>query len=214
RISRLLESAFDAGAQVALIERLLDEIQSARFHGLYRHRHVAIARDHDGGQSMVRMAQMLQQFEAAHSRQVCVDQQTGLSAWMIGFEERLAGREILDGASVRLERLAESVAYMTIVIDNIDDRPEIVGRFAEMDWWDMLGRSRRWKEALDGLGQLFQPYGLVEVDAVVTGNIAQRGCRYVAGQDNGRDPTMKLRAQLLNNLKSIQALRQIIVRKN
>src|SRR6185312_13090990 len=78
----------------------------------------------------------------------------------------------------------------------------------------MPGRSRRRKEALDGLGQLFQPYGLVEVDAIVTGNIAQRGCRYVAGQDDDRDPTMKLRAQLLNNLKSIQSLRQIVVRKD
>jgi hypothetical protein len=110
---------------------------------------------------------------------------------MIGFEERLAGREILDGASIRLERLAESVADMTVVVDNIDDLPEIVGRFAETDWWDMPGRSRRWKEALDGLGQLFQSYGLGEVDAIITSNIAQGACRYVAGQDDDRDPTIK-----------------------
>src|SRR6185437_2648106 len=78
----------------------------------------------------------------------------------------------------------------------------------------MPGRSRRRKEALDGLGQLFQPYGLVEVNAVMTGNIAQRACRYVTGQDDDRDPTMKLGAQLLNNLKSIQTLRQIVVRED
>ena len=71
---------------------------------------------------------------------------------MIGFEEGLARRKILDGASVRLERLAESVAYMTVVVDNKDDLPEIVGRFSgEMDWWEMPCGSRRREEALDGL---------------------------------------------------------------
>ena len=58
-ISRLLERAF-AGAQFAVAERLLDEIYSACLHGLNRHGHVAVARNHDGGQLMVRMAQLLQ----------------------------------------------------------------------------------------------------------------------------------------------------------
>ena len=54
-----------------------------------------------------------------------------------------------------------------------------------------------------GLCQLFQPRRLVELDAVMTLNIAQGACRYVTGQDDDRDPTMKLRAQLLNNLEPI-----------
>ena len=74
--------------------------------------------------------------------------------------------------------------------------------------------SRRREEALDGLGQLLQPHRLVELDAVLTRNIAQRACRYVAGQDDDRDPTMKLRAQLLDDLEPIQSLRQIVVRKD
>ena len=48
----------------------------------------------------------------------------------------------------------------------------------------------------------------------MTGNIAQRACRYVTGQDDDRDLTMKLRAQLLDNLEPIQSLRQIVVRKD
>ena len=47
--------------------------------------------------------------------------------------------------------------------------------------------SRRRQKALDGLGQLVQPHRLVELDAVMTGNIAQRACRYVTGQDDDRD---------------------------
>jgi hypothetical protein len=73
---------------------------------------------------------MLQQFEAAHSRQVCIDYQAGFAARMIGFEEGLASRKILDGASVCVERLAEAVAYVTVVVNNKDDLPEIVGPFS------------------------------------------------------------------------------------
>src|SRR5665213_2030786 len=158
---------------------------------------------------------MLQQFEAAHSRQIRINHQTSLGAWMIGFEEGLAGRKILDGASVGLEHLAESVADMTIVVDNKDDLLEIVGRFSgEPNWRQMPCDPRRGQKALDGLGELLQPHGLVEVNAVVTRNIAQRACRYVASQDDGRDPTLKLRAQLLDNLESIQTFRQIVVCEN
>ena len=74
--------------------------------------------------------------------------------------------------------------------------------------------SRRGQMALDGLGQLLQPHRLGELDAVMTGNITQRACRYVTGQDDDRDPTMKLRAQRLDNLEPIQTLRQIVVRKD
>src|SRR6185437_14628756 len=215
RISRLLERAFDAGAQFAAIERLLDEIQRARLHGLHRHGHVAVAGDHDGRQAMVRTAYMLQQFETAHSRQICIDHQTSLATRAIDFEEGLAGREILDGASVDLERLAESVAQMTVVVDDKDDLPEIVGRLrGEPDWRKLPFGSRRRQKALDGLGQLLQPHRLVELDAVVTGNVAQRARRYVTGQDDNGDPAMKSRAQLLDNLKPILTLRQIVIRED
>src|SRR5665213_376848 len=74
--------------------------------------------------------------------------------------------------------------------------------------------SRRREEALHGLCQLFQAHRLVELDAVMTYDSAQRACRYVTRQDDDGDPTMKLRAQLLNNLEPIQSLRQIVIRKD
>src|SRR5579883_222800 len=135
---------------------------------------------------------------------------------MIGVEEGLAGREILDGPSVRLQRLAELLAYMPIVVNNKDDLPEIAVPFSGemLDWWGMPCGSRRQQKALDGLRQLLQPHRLVELDAVVTGNIAQRACRYVTGQDDNRDLTMKSRAQLVDNLEPIQTLRKIVVSKD
>src|SRR5579872_1520830 len=134
---------------------------------------------------------------------------------MIGFEEGLAGGKILDDAAVRLERLADSVAYMIIVVDDKDDLPLIVALFSGVKgWWKIRYGARRWEEALDGLGQLLQPHRLVQLHAIVTRDIAQRACRYVAGQDNDGDATMKLRAQRLDNLEPIKTLRQIVVGKD
>ena len=55
RIPRLFKSALDAGEQFAAADRLLDEVRSAGLHGLHRHRHVAVAGDHDGRQPMARV---------------------------------------------------------------------------------------------------------------------------------------------------------------
>jgi len=66
RIPRLFESSLDAGDQFGGADRLLDEVRSARLHGLNCHRHVGIAGDHDGRQTMARIMEPLQQFEAAH----------------------------------------------------------------------------------------------------------------------------------------------------
>jgi hypothetical protein len=55
RIPRLFESALDAGEQCPATDWLLDEVRSARLHGLNRHWHVAIAGDHDGRQPMARI---------------------------------------------------------------------------------------------------------------------------------------------------------------
>ena len=92
RIPRLFQSAIDAGEQFVAADRLLDEVRSARLHGLDRHRHVAVAGDHDGRQPMARIAEPLQQFEPAHSGQIGIDHQACFAAGTIGFEERLAGR--------------------------------------------------------------------------------------------------------------------------
>ena len=56
-----------------------------------------------------------------HSGQVGIDQEAGFAAWMIGFEERLATRVILDGLAIFLEHGANRVAYVAVVVDDEDD---------------------------------------------------------------------------------------------
>ena len=74
---RQFERPLDAGDQFLAADRLFDEIQRARLHRFDRHRHVAVAGDHDRGQAMAVVMELAQQFEPAHSRQIGVDQQAG-----------------------------------------------------------------------------------------------------------------------------------------
>ena len=74
------------------------------------------------GNRVAAVLQPLQQFQAGHSRQVGIDQETSFSARTIGFEEALAGREILDSPPVGLEQAANSLAHVAIVIDHENDR--------------------------------------------------------------------------------------------
>ena len=141
RIPRLFERALDAGEQFAAADRLLDEVRRAGLHGLHRHRHVAVAGDHDGGQPMARIVQPLQQFEPAHSGQIGVDQEAAFAAGTIGFEECLASRKILDGPAIVLEHGANRIAHVAVVIDDEDDgRSWLAGR---------LGRVRSARSVAD-----------------------------------------------------------------
>ena len=119
-IAGLFDSAFDAGKQFATADRLLDEVRSARLHGLNRDRHVAAARDHDCRQPMPR--QLPQQFEPAHSRQVRVDQQACSGSGAIVFEECLAGCIVCDGPAILLQQAAKSLPHIAVVVDDKDER--------------------------------------------------------------------------------------------
>jgi hypothetical protein len=62
RILRQFESALDACDEFLAADRLFDEIQRARFHGLNRHVHIGIAGDHDRRQMMALLVKFLDQF--------------------------------------------------------------------------------------------------------------------------------------------------------
>ena len=125
-----VESAFDRGEQFIAADRLLDEVRSACLHGLNRDRHVAVAGDHDGRQSMARIPQPPQQLETIHSRQIGIDHQACFLAGTIGFEECLAGRIVLDVPAVVLQHGADHLAQVAVVIHHEDDRrPCTAGRF-------------------------------------------------------------------------------------
>ena len=73
-----VEGALDAGDQFVGVDRLLDEIHGAGFHGSDGHRHVAITGDHDGRQLGSLSFEPLQQREPAHALHLGVDDQAAL----------------------------------------------------------------------------------------------------------------------------------------
>ena len=64
----LFQGALDAGEQFVAADRLFDEIRSPGLHGLDRHRHVALAGDHDGRQPSSLALEPLQQLRARPCR--------------------------------------------------------------------------------------------------------------------------------------------------
>ena len=196
-------------------DRLLDEVRSARLHGLNRHRHVAIAGDHDGRQPMARIAEPLQQFEPVHSGQVGIDQEACFAARTIGFEECLASRIILDGPAIFLEHGANRLAYVAVVVDDEDDgRLRTAGCLGRVRSVRMRRGLRYREETLDDLRQLLQLHRLVELHTVLTRDIAQGAGRDIAGQNDDRDLAMKLFPQLRGDLEPVHAVRQIVVGKD
>ena len=78
-----------------------------------------------------------------------------------------------------------------------------------------MHRGLRYREeTLDDLRQLLQLHRLVELHTVLERDIAQGAGRYITGQNDDRDLTMKLLPQLRGDLKPVHAIRQIVVCKD
>ena len=127
--SRQFESPLDAGDQFLAADRLFDEIQRARFHRFDRHRHVAVAGDHDRGHAMAVVMELLQQLEPAHSRQIGVDQQARGRTGAKGLEKRFAARIGFDDAAVVLQDDAQRLANLVVVIDDEDLGESVIAWF-------------------------------------------------------------------------------------
>ena len=120
RILRQFESPLDARDEFLAADRLFDEIQRARFHGLNRHRHVGVAGDHDRRQAMALVMELLEQFEPAHSRQIGVDQQARGFAGIKGVKKRLAARIGFDDAAIVFEHGSYRLTNLVVIIDDDD----------------------------------------------------------------------------------------------
>ena len=168
------ESPLDACDEFLAADRLFDEIQCARFHGLNRHGHVGVAGDHDRRQAMTVMVELLKQFEPAHSRQIGVDQQACGLVGMKGVKKRLAACIGVDDAAVVFEHGAYRLTSLVVIIDDDDPgsaRSAQGVRRVKRRYGEWLGRLGQ--ELLDCARQLAQFDGLVEMNTVVKGDIAQ-----------------------------------------
>ena len=188
-IPRLFERALDAGEQFVAADRLLDEVRSAGLHRLHRHRHVAVAGDHDGRQPMARIVQPLQQFEPVHSR---ADRRRS-GGILRGPDDRLRGMPRRSHKSSTIRPSSSSTlriasrTWLSSSTTKTDGRRRTRSAVAGARSARLQPGARGREQTLDDLRQLLQLHRLVELDAVLKRDIAQDVGRDIAGQNDDRD---------------------------
>src|SRR6185295_18447326 len=204
-VAHLIECTFDAGEQVLVADRLLNEIHSSRLHRLDGHRHGAVAGDYDGRQLVAVGLEALDQIDAAHAWHQRIDQHTSFLASTIGREERLPIGEGLHRIPVRAQQIAHRLPDRAVVVDHEHGCSSLAFR--------KQGRLHRWlgEEALDVARQLPGSDRLVQMYAAVGGDLAQGNSRDVAGQNHGRDVLPDLLPQAGDDLGPVESVRQIVV---
>ena len=153
-----------------------------------------------------------EQFEPAHSRQIGVDQQACGLAGIKSLEKGLAACIGLDDAAVVFEHGAYRLPNQIVVIDDDD------GGFARSAH-GLMSVMRGYDERFGRLGQEFfdrprqivQFDGLVEMNAVVKGDIARGLGRNVAGENDEWNSPIERLPQFLGDLNPVHAVGQIVV---
>src|ERR1700691_680503 len=158
---------------------------------------------------------LLEQFEPTHCRQIGVDQQARRSIGMKALEKRLAAWIGFDYAAIVFEHCTYRLTNQVVIID--DDDPGAQGSaqrgrsFARRsDVW--VGQSGQ--EFFDHPRQLGQFDGLVEINAVVKGDIAQGLGRNIAGENNEWSLSIELLPQSPRHLNAVQTVWQVVVGKD
>ena len=127
--------------------------------------------------------QPLEQFKAAHSWQIGVDQQTYLAARTVGSEifhkQRKPGR----CAPIALQHVANALADVRCRhLDHENDRRRGIARRLFPTRRALVWRGqRRCEQPLDDLRQFLQLHRLVELHTVLKRDGAQSAARYVPG---------------------------------
>ena len=164
---------------------------------------------------MAVVVELLEQFEPAHSRQIGVDQQARGFVGMKGLEKRLAARIGFDDAAIVFQHGAYRLTNQVVIVD--DDDP---GSARSAQGFSSVARrydvrvGRFGQEFLDRARQLAQLDGLVEMNAVVKGDIAQGLGRNIAGENDEWNLPIELLPQFLRDLNAVHAVRQIVVGKD
>src|SRR6516162_4110096 len=212
RIPDVFQGMFDVGEQFVAVDRLLDEIRSPGPHRLDRHRHVALAGDHDGLQPATLALEPLQQREPAHPGHPGIDQQAPFATGTIGVKERLGTGIGLDRPAIFLEQIAHRLPHRAVIVDHEDRlRSLLAGRFGGPLSARLHPRQRLSEAALDQADQLLRLHRLVQMQVAVLGDLAQGGGRDVAGEDHRRDLVTEGLPQAGDDLEAVQTFWQIVV---
>ena len=163
---------------------------------------------------MARIAKPSEQFDPVHAGQVGIDDEASFAAWMEGLQEVLACRVILDDPAILLEHAADSLADVTVVINDEDDG-WLVAPCLLIAARGTHARSglRCCQETLDRPRQFRQLHRFVQLNTVLKCNVTQGAGRDITGQNDGRYRSMKFLSQLCDELDSVQAIGKTVVSK-
>src|SRR5271170_7102678 len=147
-------------------------------------------------------AQLAQQFQPCHTRQIGVDQQARVLDGTKSLQKRLAARIRLDDTAAVLQNDAYCAPNLVVIVDNENfglsrDRLDFEGTCGER-------RQRLRQQLLDRLCQLPQLDGLVELNAIMAGDVAQGFCRDVAGENDEGNVQVEPLPHSLRNLDARQ----------
>lgn len=125
--ARRRHAALDQVEQAPRLEGLLEKIDGARAHRLYRGAHLALGRHHDQRQVVAARRQLRLQVEAAEAGHAQVGEQTGRSFVAVGVEEGAGILVHLRPPSRPFEQKAHVLAQLAIVVDDVHDPLAIGG---------------------------------------------------------------------------------------
>ena len=131
---------------------------------------------------MALVVELLEQSEPAHTRQIGVDQQARRFAGIKGVKKRLTAGIGFDDAAIVLEYGSYRLANLVVIVDDNDSgSARSVQGFNRVTRTSDLRVGRLGQELLDRARQIAQFDRLVEMNAVVQGDIAHGLGRYIAG---------------------------------
>ncbi len=113
-----IQSLVDRIQQVLVAEGLGEELHCTGFHGLYRHRDIAMTGDEDDGNENVRVSQLPLKVQTVDSRKSHIQDEAAWSVRSFAAEELSRGSEGLGPQAHRLQQALDRRTHRGIVIND------------------------------------------------------------------------------------------------
>ena len=120
RLAGFVQHALDQAQQFFFLERFLDEVHLAFFHGRDRHGHVAMAGDEHDRQGGFALNQAVLQFQTGHSAHADVGDQAGDFARVVAADEGFGTVKATHPVILAFEQPLQGITHRFVVIDNIN----------------------------------------------------------------------------------------------
>ncbi len=117
------QGGLDHADHEVVVERLFQEIDGAKLHGLHRKRHVAVAGHDDDGQTPRHRPQPPQQFDAVDAGHAYIGDDAAEGEASEPVEEGLRGIEQGDVEAGSAEQELQRIPHRIVVVDDVNHSP-------------------------------------------------------------------------------------------